>query len=208
MSGGTTRCAWRFVTSRSPRWTRSRSVFLSSSLSRLLSILTMRDDLQNWFYWTWRTLPSTTHLPPYAAKVGVDLDAGAGRRYLLEDVELGAWKVGRPGSTYGGRVPLGAAESHRAAYPAGEFDTPSRGWNGGGLPVAGLWAYAREGDAPVLESPVGAEGPTARAAERKWASRRPGCRYPGSWGAPVGLEQVGLVPPECSVAHAIERGEL
>ncbi|GAA5946560.1 hypothetical protein JCM3775_002138 [Rhodotorula graminis] len=204
--------------------------------------LAQMDTFQNWFYWTWRTLPSTTHLPhlpanalwsyslglaqgwipadpraasddggfcvAYAAKIGVDPDAGGGRRYLLDDVELGAWKVGRPGSTYSGRVPQGAAESHRALYPAAEFDTPSRGWNAGGLPVAGLWAYAREGDAPVLESPAGAEGPTARATERRWASKKAGCRYPSSWGAPAEPEQVGLVPPECSVQHAVERGEL
>lgn len=197
---------------------------------------------QNWFYWTWRTLPSTIHLPhitanalwsyslglkqgwipadprvaladggfcaAYAAKVGGDADGGGGRRYKLDDVELEPWKVGRPNSTYSGRVPPGAAQSMRAPYPAREFDTPPRGYNGGGMPVAGLWAYAREGDAPVLESPAGAEGPTERARERKWASRRSGCSYPGTWGAPDELDAVGDVPVECSVAAALERGEL
>ncbi|TNY20169.1 glycoside hydrolase superfamily, partial [Rhodotorula diobovata] len=204
--------------------------------------LAQMDTFQNWFYWTWRTLPSTIHLPhitanalwsyslglkqgwipadprvaladggfcaAYAAKVGGDADGGGGRRYKLDDVELEPWKVGRPNSTYSGRVPPGAAQSMRAPYPAREFDTPPRGYNGGGMPVAGLWAYAREGDAPVLESPAGAEGPTERARERKWASRRSGCSYPGTWGAPDELDAVGDVPVECSVAAALERGEL
>ncbi|BGP44001.1 hypothetical protein JCM10450v2_008217 [Rhodotorula kratochvilovae] len=207
--------------------------------------LAQMDTFQNWFYWTWRTLPSSLHLPhlpanalwsyslglthgwiprdprlanagggfcaSYAARVG---EEPPGRKYEVKSVE--PWKVGRAAEggavAYTGRVPPGARDqlgAHGAQYPAQEFDAPSRGWNGGGLPVAGLWAYARDGgEAPVLRSPEGAEGPMARAAGRKWASRREGCAYPGTWGAPVEEKDRGEVPRECSVGAAVERGEL
>ncbi|GAA5823216.1 hypothetical protein JCM3770_004326 [Rhodotorula araucariae] len=205
--------------------------------------LAQMDTFQNWFYWTWRTLPSTLHLPhlasnalwsyslglthgwippdpraalddggfcaAYAARIGAEPPT---RKYPVERTD--PWKVGRAGegsAAYTGRVPADAAGSGAGAgdpYPADEFNAPSRGWGGGGLRVGALWAYARAGEPPVLPSPPGAEGPTTRAAGRRWASRREGCAYPATWGAPVEEEMVGQVPRECSVDAAVERGEL
>jgi glucan 1,3-beta-glucosidase len=162
---------------------------------------------QNWFYWTWKTTPSSRHFPHLEANPLWSYSLGVRQGWLPRDPRdaegfcfshprdgvaeprrysrrpTDPWKVGKAGMEEAGPIPPEVRERDRATWPPLELNPPNGGVDGvdgAGPETANLPVYERgRENATPLRGPVGSRKVHGRL---DWVQPIEGCDYPDAWG--------------------------
>ncbi|TKA50078.1 hypothetical protein B0A53_06463 [Rhodotorula sp. CCFEE 5036] len=166
------------------------------------------DAFQNWFYWTWKTTPSSRHFPHLEANPLWSYSLGLRKGWIPRDPRdaegfcfshprggdevaeprryprrpTDPWKVGKAGMEVAGPIPPEVRERDRATWPPLELNPPNGGVDstGEGPRTANLPVYERgRENASPLRGPMGSRKVHGRL---DWVQPIEGCDYPDAWG--------------------------